>query len=198
MGRVLFVLLISWTLSAVAQERGKAPAGAPPSALDAATVQQFNEIIHHQFGDNFSLADSSPTPFITGDFDNDGIEDVAFAAHSKKAPMINSPDYRMIDPYDDFFGYGDPRITSSFANNEPGRTKFLLIIHGSGPESWRAASPKSKFVIINLPFDRLERTSMRFKKKRIVAISTEETASVSAVLYWNGKKYRWEPLGASD
>jgi hypothetical protein len=197
MGRVLFLLLVSWTLSPVAQQTGKTSAGAPP-ALGPETVRQFNEIIHHQFGDNFSLAASSPTPFVTGDFDNDGVEDVAFAAYSKKAPMINSPDYRMIDPYDDFFGYGDPHITSSFANNEPGRTKFLLIIHGSGPEAWRAASPKSKFVIINLPFDRLERTSMLHKKKKIVAIGTEETASVSAVLFWNGKKYRWEPLGASD
>jgi hypothetical protein len=198
MRRVLLAFLISWTLFLAAQEGGKAPAGASPNALDAATVRQFNEIIHHQFGDSFSLADSSPTPFVTGDFDNDGIEDVAFAAHSKKVPMINSPDYRLIDPYDDFFGYGDPRITSSFANNEPGRTKFLLIIHGSGPEAWRAPSPKSKFVIINLPFDRLVRTSMLLKKKRIVAISTEETASVSAVLFWNGKRYRWEPLGSSD
>src|SRR5205814_5767427 len=118
----------------------------------------------------------------------------AFVASSKKLQTVETPaGYRMVDPYDDFFGFKDPHITLRFSGTEPERARYLLIVHGIGAEAWHANSPKSKYVVINLPFDQLELTQFTWKKKHITGIEATETALMSAILFWDGKKYRWEP-----
>jgi hypothetical protein len=53
-------------------------------------------------------------------------------------------DYKVLDPYDEFFGVGDPKITTQFASADPARRGLVIcIIHGSGSETWRAAQPKA-------------------------------------------------------
>ena len=52
---------------------------------------------------------------------------------------------------------------------------MLLVIHGAGPEAWRAATPKAKFVIINLPFKQIAVKKLSVKKKTVMAIYAEET-----------------------
>ena len=69
-------------------------------------------------------------------------------------PMADQAEdnFTVIDPYNTFFGYGNTKITTQFASEDPAmRGLVLLVIHGTGPEAWRAATPKAKFVIINLP-----------------------------------------------
>lgn len=170
----------------------------PSPKISAEQMQQANDLIHRQFGDGFMLVADAEPSILIGDFDGDGIEDVAFVASSKKLPHIETAaGYHMIDPYDDFFGFSNPQVTIRFNGTEPDRARYLLIVHGSGPEAWRSSSPKSKYVIINLPFDSLEVTEFRWKKKKkpIVGIEATETATLSAMLFWDGKKYRWEPTG---
>ena len=77
----------------------------------------------------------------------------------------------VIDPLDSFFGYGNTRITSGFASEDPEkRGSVLLIIHGSGSDAWRSATPKAKFLIINLPYKEVTVKKLKIKKKMVLAI----------------------------
>lgn len=168
----------------------------PPAKLTAEQVQQANDLIHRQFGEGFMLVESAQLPVLIADFDGDGIEDAAFVASSKKLPHVEAAThYRMVDPYDDFFGYSNPQVTVKFNGSEPNRARYLLIVHGAGAEAWRSSTPKSKYVIINLPFETLEVSDFVWKKRQIVGIEASESATLSSMLFWDGKKYRWEPIG---
>jgi hypothetical protein len=68
---------------------------------------------------------------------------------------------------------------------------MVLVIHGAGPEGWRAETPKMKFIIINLPFDTLSVSPLIVKKKKLWAIIGEDEAGGTASVYWDGKKYKW-------
>src|SRR5271165_487181 len=88
-----------------------------------------NEFVQQQFGREFTLLPEFAPVF--ADLDGDGIEDVVIAARCKN-PMLDQGDhnYTVMDPYDDFFGYGDPRITTTFSEGVPEfRGLVVLIIH---------------------------------------------------------------------
>jgi hypothetical protein len=197
---LLIMLLTQALLLAEDHGNGSKSESTPPK-ISAEQVREANDLIHRQFGDGFMLVADAEPPILTGDFDGDGIEDVAFVASAKKLPHVDtSAGYHMIDPYDDFFGFSNPQVTVRFNGAEPDRARYLLIVHGSGPEAWHASSPKSKYVVINLPFDSLEVTEFRWKKKKkpIVGIEATETATLSSMLFWDGKKYRWQPTGGDS
>jgi hypothetical protein len=166
-----------------------------PSTSESINVDE--TFIHKQFGEEFSLTPLS-TPFVR-DIDGDGIDDLVIIARSKK-PMLDAAEhsYRVIDPYYDFFGYGDPKLTASFGSEDLSeRSLVVLIIHGSGPEAWRADTPKGKFVIINLPFKKVVVRKLQLRKRQVNAIFAEETNSSAgdSVVFWDGAKYRYQPLG---
>ena len=75
----------------------------------------------------------------------------------------------------------------------------LLIIHGAGAEGWRSEQPKAKFVIINLPFKQIALRKFSMKKKQVMAIYAEEDSAdrMSSTLFWDGKKYRYQPMGST-
>ena len=121
-------------------------------------------------------------------------------AHCRNPVLDETEDnFTMIDPYNTFFGYGDTRITSQFASEDPKtRGIVLLIIHGLGPDAWHADKPKAKFVVINLPFKDVRLRKFEVKKKTVMAIYAEETSAdnMTSATFWDGKKYRYEPLAA--
>ncbi len=168
--------------SLMAQEPEKAADPKPPKPSNP--VQR---VIDDQFGDGFKL-DAAFQP-ISADFDGDGTEDLALVVVSKR-PMANSQEknYKVIDPYDSYFGFGDPKITSKFDFGD-GTSHCVLLMH-----DWRTGAPKMKFVIVNLPFEKLELGKMPLKKKTVAAISTIEYGGLNALVFWDGKKYRWEPI----
>src|ERR1700688_4292663 len=95
-----------------------------------------NEFVQQEFGREFTLLPELPPVF--GDLDGDGVEDVVIAARCKN-PMLDEAqhDYKVIDPYYDFYGYGDPRVTTTFKEPDPARRGLaVLIIHGAGPGCW--------------------------------------------------------------
>jgi hypothetical protein len=159
-----------------------------------------NDFVHQQFGSTCSL-DSAWPPMIA-DLNNDGVDDIVMVARCKN-PLIDQADknYKVVDPMDSFFGYGNPAITTSFAPDDPKlRGIDLLVIHGSGPEAWRSATPLAKFVIINLPVKTLTLKRMKVRRKRIVnAIYVEEASAdeMTSAIFWDGKKYRYQPLGSA-
>src|SRR6266446_4682782 len=142
--------------------------------VPAAARKVDNEFVQQQFGSEFTLLPELTPVF--GDLDGDGAEDVVIAARCKN-PMLDEAqhNYKVMDPYYDFYGYGDPRVTTTFKEPDPARRGLaVLIIHGAGPDGWRSATPKAKYVIVNLPYRTLSVRKMKLRKKTIEAVYIEE------------------------
>lgn len=164
------------------------------AAPDAQRASELQSLISTQFGPQFELLQQFP--LLTGDFNGDGIEDAVFVATSKGGVQIDTDRFHVIDPSSEYFGIGDPKITTQFASPYPGGPRCLLIIHGSGKDAWHAQEPKDRFVLINMAFDRLSIGHVLKKKKEFDDIRVEETGVLNSFLYWNGHHYRWQPGGA--
>jgi len=156
-----------------------------------------NDFVQKQFGSSCKLIEGEQ-PMIA-DMNGDGTEDLVLAARCTN-PMTDQSEHEftVLDPYYTFYGYGNPKITTGFVADTP-ETKgiVVLVIHGQGAETWH--NPKEKFVLVNLSFRQISVKKMMLKKKRIMAIYTQETdgnQSVAAI-FWDGKKYRYEPMGWS-
>src|ERR1035438_788856 len=79
-----------------------------------------NEFVHQQFGDQFTLLPEIAP--VMGDLDGDGVEDLVIGARCK-SPMLDQAEhnYTVIDPYYEFFGYGDPTLTTTVSRSEERR-----------------------------------------------------------------------------
>ncbi len=184
----LFLIAICLSIAAGAQQPSE-----PTAAVDQAFVQK-------QFGPEFTLlSDFAP---MRGDLDGDGIEDIVIAARGKSA-LIGEAEYhyKALDPDSSFFGLGDPKITSGWGAEDPKyRGYVLLVIHGAGEEAWRSATPKAKFVLINVPFKRVALKQVQIKRKKVVtAIYAEESGAdeMTSATYFDGRKYKYQPMGAN-
>jgi hypothetical protein len=193
---LLPALALLLVVAAVAQKKQPPPPAHAKSPSPAVT----DELIHKQFGDNCSLLPGPPQ--FVADMDGDGIDDLIVAARCKN-PMADKDEYSFVvsDPYDSFLGYSDVKVTSTFASDEPDRRGIsLLIIHGVGKDAWRAEKPKAKFLLINLPFKTLTVKRLTMKKKLTLGIYMEEKGEgeeTSSVVFWDGKKYKYQALGSS-
>jgi hypothetical protein len=195
---LLLPALAFWlTVAAVAQKKEPPP---PPAHATHPSPAVTDELIHKQFGDNCALLPGPPQ--FVADMDDDGIDDLVVAAKCKN-PMADKDEYSFVvaDPYNSFLGYTDVKVTSTFASDEPDRRGLcLLIIHGADKDAWRAEKPKAKYLLINLPFKTLTVKRLAFKKKTILGIYMEEKGegeNTSSVVYWDGKKYRYQLLGST-
>jgi hypothetical protein len=188
-----FLCRVLFLAACVAAAQSSQPSQ-PVTNDDAA---QLAALVKQQFGATFKLPAKFPTPLITADFDGDGVEDVAIVASSKEPlPDSFAFKYEVSDPYHAFFGFGNPKITSSMSA-DPEHTHDVLVIFGSGKDAWHAAVPKAKFVLINVPFDSLEVGRMLISKKKppIFVIKALETQVMSSAVWYDAKKkkWKWEP-----
>lgn len=194
---LLPALALLLTVAASAQKKQPPP---PPAHAKSPSPAVTDELIHKQFGENCSLL-AGPPQFVA-DMDGDGVDDLVIAAKCRN-PMADKDEYSFVvaDPYDSFLGYSDVKVTSTFASDEPDRRGIsLLIIHGAEKDAWRAETPKAKFLLINLPFKTLTVKRLAMKKKTILGIYMEEKGEgedTSSVIYWDGKKYRYQQLGST-
>ena len=180
---LLPALALLLTVAAAAQKKQPPP---PPAHANHPSPAVTDELIHKQFGDNCSLLPGPPQ--FVADMDDDGVDDLLVAAKCKN-PMADKDEYGFVvaDPYNGALGYGDVKVTSTFASDEPDRRGIsLLIIHGADKDAWRAEKPKAKFLLINLPFKTLTVKRLAQKKKTILGIYMEERGEgedTSSVVY---------------
>lgn len=192
--------LLAVLLIAAASAQPKKSVGPPPAPAHAPSPAVNDDFVHRQFGDNCSLL-PGPAQFVA-DLDGDGIEDLAVVAKCKN-PMADRDEHNFIvaDPYDNFLGFGDVKVTSTFASDDPERRGIsLLIIHGAEKDGWKSDTPKAKFVLINLPFKTLTVKRLSVKKRNTLGIFMEEQGEgedSSSVIFWDGKKYHYQMLGSS-
>jgi len=172
----------------------------PPAPAKAPATVVTNAFIHKQFGENCSLLPDFPQ--FVGDLDGDGIDDLVVAAKCKN-PMADKDEHAFLvaDPYDSYLGFGDVKVTSTFASDEPNRRGVsLLIIHGAEKGAWQADVPKAKFVLINLPFRTVTVKRLATKKRILLGVYMEEQGEgedTSSVLFWDGRRYRYMELGST-
>jgi len=174
-----------------------------PQASPQASTPDLTALVKQQFGSTFKLPGKFPTPLITADFDGDGVEDAVIVADSTEPfPDSYAFKYKVIDPYSAYFGMGNPAMSSSFSTNDPLHNHDLLIIFGSGADAWRAAIPKEKFVVVNLPFDDIAVGRMLIKKNKppIFVIKARESQIMDSAVWWDAKKkkWKWEPGNVSS
>ena len=146
-----------------------------------------------QFGASFKLDPKIPPMF--GDLDGDGKEDLILVGTSS-TPLLSKElfNFKVEDPYDSYFGTGDPRITSQFTLHFDGSSRCFLIVFG-----WREPPSKSKqvskFVLINTPFESASIVNLRLKKKNIQAIEAVDRSTLHALVFWDGRRWRWSAQG---
>jgi len=161
-----------------------------------------NEFVQQQFGREFTLLPEFAPVF--ADLDGDGIEDVVIAARCKN-PMLDQGDhnYTVMDPFYDFYGYGNPTVTTTFIESDPAlRGLVVLVIYGVGPDGWRSATPKAKFVIVHLQYRSISVRKMKLRKKTVEAIYVDQAGEAgetgeSAAVFFDGRKFRYVPMGGS-
>ena len=190
MGKLLFLA------ACVAVAQSSAPVQSVPAAPAAGSdASPLATLVKQQFGSTFTIPAKFATP-IVADFDGDGVEDVAIVADSKEPfPDSYAFKYQVGDPYNAYFGMNNPQVSAAF-HADPEHSHHVLIIFGSGAEGWHAATPKAKFVLIDLPFDSLEvgRLLVSKKKPPIFVIKAHEAQIMESAVWWDAKKKRWKWL----
>lgn len=171
-------------------KKGPEAKAAPPAAneSEAQRMELVRATLAREFGSHLKLVPAFPPMF--GDFDGDGVEDLAVVVTGNPSIDQAARNYKLIDPHDSFFGYGDPKVMMAFSTNADDQPRYVAIVH-----QWRAIDPKVKFVIVNLPFSQIQVGSARWKKKVISALFTTETNGLQAQVCWDGHKYRWVAVG---
>lgn len=194
----LVLLIISAASLALAAEKKQPPP--PPAHAKSPVPAVTDDYVRKEFGDDCSLLEGPPQ--FVGDLDGDGIDDLIVAGRCKN-PMADQAEYGFVvaDPYNAFLGFGNVKVTSTFASDEPERKGVcLLVVHGVGTEAWRSEKPKPKFLLINLPYKTLTVKRLALKKKTVLGIYMEEKGegeNTSSVLFWDGKKYRYQQMGST-
>lgn len=180
------IVAACFLLAAGASAQDKPLQGAPtlPARSQVMTPAEAQTYVTAQFGGTFKVLPGFP--LLAGDLDGDTSEDLVIVATAKD-PLLDESDYhyKTIDPYNSFFGFGDPQVTMRFVSQE-GEPRFVLIVHG-----WKEATPKAKFVVINLPFEKLELARVRVKKKTLPALGMEDRTGQNSDIYWTGKQWKW-------
>ena len=187
-----------------------------PPAPETTAPPEAAKIVQQQFGPNCELATERSAVhmnyaqqkkevwvnFLGGDFDGDGVADAAIVARcsSQMAGEVQYS-YKVQDPYFSANGYGNPHVTANFSTGDPEHQNVVLIILGAGADGWKAATPKAKFMLINLPFDNLQATQVmqkvnkEKKAKPVAAIFLAEKEGQGSEVFYDGKKWRWRDMG---
>lgn len=168
-------------------------------AADSQNQPDAQKYIAREFGPGYLLAQGQPV--LLGDLDGDGTEDAVFIV-TGGSPLIGAGafNYTVLDPYDGYWSFGDPKLNTHVAQTDAGPHYYVLVVH-----DWRGEKAKAKYVFINLPFKQigLSPTKMgagllKKNKKVVAAIATVESDGQQGAVFWNGRTYKFVQLGNQD
>ena len=147
--------------------------------------------------------DTSREPnFAVGDFNGDGSEDLAVAIKANEGSLgdINNElaNWSLEDPRNIPVPSLSNRVPpTKRAHVEKGDT-LLAIIHGIGPEGWRAAEAKQTYVLKNGAGSKLLAQSSGAKRSASQKLPqlrgdvlNETIGGKSGFVFWTGAKYAW-------
>jgi hypothetical protein len=140
-------------------------------------------------------------PGLLGDLAGDGLEAAVFIV-TGGMPLVGAGafNYTVLDPYDGYWSFGDPKLNTHVTQTDPGPHYYVLIAH-----DWRGEKAKAKFVFINLPFKEISLTPTTLGAKRsqknkkiVAALATVESDGQTGAVFWDGKTYKFVQLGNLD
>lgn len=173
-----------------------APARAQQPAHKGGMIQDPAAFAAAEFGAGCKL-DRAFAP-LYGDLDGDGLEDVVLVA---KCTSVLAGEkgfgYKVVDPYDAYYGNGDPTITTQFTLHFDGSARNLLIVFDWRHETpaKKPLKPPTKFIIINLPFEKLNVIDFRSKKMQYQTIETIDRTTLHALVIYTNRKWVWAAQG---
>ncbi|HEV8427614.1 MAG TPA: hypothetical protein VGQ41_06855 [Pyrinomonadaceae bacterium] len=207
-GRNILLSLVCWILIVVASEPGLAahPIGIPNQQSAAVT-----EALQASFGSVVEAVTGFTPFYLTGDFNGDGMQDIAVVVLIKERRTALPKDVRLINPF-----WDTPKVTFP-TNPAAEKTLALAIVH-----SWKTPKTATKILLVGqaplltFVYDRTSRPEdakglmelMSKRVKRRKGYSYPATAKGDVILlwtevgdqtplYWNGRTYKWEE-GSAD
>jgi hypothetical protein len=147
--------------------------------------------------------DLSPSPrFAIGDFNGDGSQDLAVAIKADEGSLgdINNElaNWSLEDPRNVPISSLSNRVPPTKRAHVVKGDTLLAIIHGVGPEGWRAAEAKQTYVLKNGAGSKLfaqsSEAARRANKKLPQMrgdVLTETIAGKAGFIFWTGAKYAW-------
>jgi hypothetical protein len=179
------------------------PAATPPTLAEA------RDALERVYRRAVVLSENPPAPFLTGDFNGDGSEDIAIAvgANAGMLAEINSEFANWIveDPKKvavfDAGKVAQPAPAATGRVQVEARDALLAVIHGHGRGGWRDPLATQSYLLKNAAGEEMRAVPLRqfpaaLKVKKHGANSRADIISlrlggVAGFLYWTGGKYAW-------
>ncbi|MFL6334238.1 MAG: hypothetical protein ACJ754_13070 [Pyrinomonadaceae bacterium] len=180
-----------------------------PTAARPATLADAQTVVAHIYRDAVVVETGRGTPFVVGDFNGDGSEDIAVVVKpaAGKLTTVNSKysnwiveDPRKVLPPEI---KGDAKV---FPNRpEPVIVRqgdsLLAVIHGYGKDGWRDPLTSQTYLLKNAPAGEMKMQSAEdafgaaADKGRLPQmrgdVIRETLAGEAGFIYWTGAKYAW-------
>jgi hypothetical protein len=163
--------------------------------------------MHRIFGDDLIMEQGTGQPFIVGDFNGDGFEDVAVIAHAAAGKLgdINSELANwIIQDADKFFVPPSGKRVVKTPNPGPAKLtegeQILAFIHGHGPKGWRGPDAQQAYMVKHAAMT-FQGTAPSISQKAIrlmrLPVETEiiqgQRQNKKGFLFWTGSAYAWHP-----
>ena len=180
------------------------PTPPKPAPLPPPTIDQIRDAVVRVFAKTAAPDTSLPAAYVVGDFNGDGFEDLAVAIRVSDGHLaeINNElaNWTLEDPRN--VASNRTVSTTRPSTGKPVRAEkgdsLLAIIHGIGPQGWRAREAKQTFLlkngagsnIIALPVDRARNTPQKLSPLKGDVIK-ETVGGSSGFIFWTGAWYAW-------
>jgi hypothetical protein len=168
------------------------PRQAGPLPSDA----ELRTVVKRNYEDVVIIDDSRPTPFMIGDFNGDGSEDIAVVVKPRKLSDLNSEYVNWI--------LEDPHQLQQASMSVRKNDLLLAVIHGHKGEGWRHEFARQTYLLKNSVGTDLETMSIRQlrssgESERLPPLRgdviREKLNGSGGIIYWTGGKYAWHPIG---
>ena len=139
---------------------------------------------------------------LLGDLDGDGTEDAVFIV-TGGSPLIGAGafNYTVLDPYDGYWSFGDPKLNTHVAQTDAGPHYYVLVVsrlagrEGQGEIRVHQSAVQADCVSRR---PKWARDCLRKNKKVVAAIATVESDGQQGAVFWNGRTYKFVQLGNQD